>query len=176
MNTQCIYTYIPLYECKFVGVMALLCVMQFPYHYRPRFGDARHKWVRQQKSAVICAGTSWTVYRNAVSASLHCLHPFKYSGGSTGAMGQNCEGGGSLVTPVHACSHMGTAVHPWEKPKNVKNLIISLALLELSKVSPQIAPLEVGMRPSAQTTCGHGGGEEALGVHPSKHCSNKKNV
>ena len=59
-------------------------------------------------------------------------------------MGQNCEGGGSLVTPVHACSHMGTAVHPWEKPKNVKNLIISLALLELSKVSPQIAPPRSG--------------------------------
>ena len=50
--------------------------------------------------------------------------------------------------------------------KRKKCIIISLALLELSKVSPQIVPLEVGMRPSAQITGGHGGGEEALGVHP----------
>ena len=53
--------------------------------------------------------------------------------------GYSNMGLGSLVTAVHACSHMGTAVHrPWKSSEKLKIFIISLALFDLShQIVPQ---------------------------------------
>ena len=46
---------------------------------------------------------------------------------------------GSLVTPVHACSHVENAGHHWEQFQKSESLIILLALFELPQnLSPQI--------------------------------------
>ena len=46
--------------------------------------------------------------------------------------------GGSLVTPVRACPHFGTAEHPWVQLENCDCSIISLECSSCHKVSPRI--------------------------------------
>ena len=54
---------------------------------------------------------------------------------------------GSLVTPIHACSHVGTARYPQEKFPICESLIISLySIVQVATVSFQIAPLQNGDR------------------------------
>ena len=77
--------------------------------------------------------------------------------------------GGSLVTPVRACPHFGTAEHPWVQLENCdcsNNIasIVRVAIKYLLELSPQN-----GVRPWAQIT-------ESWGTcsHPQKISSNKE--